>query len=412
VLRHREINRAASMSLLILLACLAAGPAQAGCSSPNGNEADQFYSSAYHTLQFCNGTYWVPFGSGGWTTGGGGGGCSNPTGNEGDQFYNGTYHTYQFCNGTNWISMTVGTVTGGGGAGCSSPAGQEGAQFYNGSYDTYQFCNGTNWINMGGGYIGPGDLVPGATAWYGLRGYSKAVAWSGTQKAINIRRASDNTTKDIYILTNGALDVSTASTFCASTTCYVTEAYDQSGNGYNISQGTTTAQPQLLLSGCGLGSSGLPCLYFNGSDYLVGNADYNTMGTFTTVAERSANFTTGMIIFSQQQGGAISFNGAANQISLYNGSISLSSVADSAWHAMQGVYGATNYLYADGTGTSVGGSTKNNDAGIAWGAFYLGTTKLTGYSTEAGIWTAGFTTAQIGTMCHNQYTYWGTSTSC
>jgi hypothetical protein len=81
---------------LLLLACLAAGPAYAGtCTNPTGNEADEIYNEDYHTYQFCNGTNWTPFGTGG-TIGYSGGGCSNPTGNEADEIYNGDYHTYQF----------------------------------------------------------------------------------------------------------------------------------------------------------------------------------------------------------------------------------------------------------------------------------------------------------------------------
>src|SRR5258708_33498310 len=50
--------------LVILLACLAAGPVFAACYNPPGNEGDQFYSSDYHTYQFCNGTSWLAFGGG------------------------------------------------------------------------------------------------------------------------------------------------------------------------------------------------------------------------------------------------------------------------------------------------------------------------------------------------------------
>ena len=93
-------------------------------------------------------------------------------------------------------------------AGCSNPTGNEADRIYNSDYQTLQFCNGTNWVPFGAynAYVGPGDIVSGATAWYGLRAYSAAIAATGTQKAINIRRASDNTTKDILIRKSGNLD--------------------------------------------------------------------------------------------------------------------------------------------------------------------------------------------------------------
>lgn len=62
-------------------------------------------------------------------------------------------------------------------------------------------------------YTGPGDVVSGATAWYGLRGYSAAYAATGTGKSLNVRRASDNATQDIVILTTGAFDIASYNTF-------------------------------------------------------------------------------------------------------------------------------------------------------------------------------------------------------
>ena len=66
---------------------------------------------------------------------------------------------------------------------------------------------------------------------------------------------------DIVILTSGALDTTTAATFCASTTCYVTEWYDQTGNGNNVTQSTNGNQPALLFNCIG----SLPCVGYSSS---------------------------------------------------------------------------------------------------------------------------------------------------
>lgn len=80
--------RKAALPLLMLLACLAAGPVHATCSNPRGNEADQIYNYCYHTYQFCNGTSWIPMmtvlngglsGSGGGCGGGASGSTWNPS---------------------------------------------------------------------------------------------------------------------------------------------------------------------------------------------------------------------------------------------------------------------------------------------------------------------------------------------
>ncbi|MGB8298335.1 MAG: arabinofuranosidase catalytic domain-containing protein [Polyangia bacterium] len=52
-----------------------------------------------------------------------------------------------------------------------------------------------------------------------------------------VRRASDNTTKDIGILTSGGFaDSAVQDTFCAGTTCTISIIYDQSGKGNHLSK--------------------------------------------------------------------------------------------------------------------------------------------------------------------------------
>src|ERR1039457_4836474 len=50
-----------------------------------------------------------------------------------------------------------------------------------------------------------------------------------------VRRASDNTTTSIYPLSAGGVaNAATQNSFCAGTTCVITEIYDQSGHGNNL----------------------------------------------------------------------------------------------------------------------------------------------------------------------------------
>jgi hypothetical protein len=61
MLRGWKITRHAAA---LLVACLAAGPVYANCTSPTGNETDIKYNGDFHTYQYCNGTAWVAFGGG------------------------------------------------------------------------------------------------------------------------------------------------------------------------------------------------------------------------------------------------------------------------------------------------------------------------------------------------------------
>ncbi len=52
-----------------------------------------------------------------------------------------------------------------------------------------------------------------------------------------VRRASDNSTTNIYPLSAGGVaNAATQDSFCTGTTCVITEIYDQSGNGNNLTQ--------------------------------------------------------------------------------------------------------------------------------------------------------------------------------
>lgn len=79
-------------------------------------------------------------------------------------------------------------------------------------------------------YTGPGDIVASASSWWGLRAYNAAVAATGTQKSAKLRRASDDTTQDILILTDGTFDIASAVSFAGT---------DATGNA--TSAGTSVA---------------------------------------------------------------------------------------------------------------------------------------------------------------------------
>lgn len=316
---------------------------------------------------------------------------------------------------TGWIAGLTGNVG----------VAQEQATAYNagglGTYNPTGFTN-QSWacqvksFFLSTDYVGPGNVVPSALAWWGLRCYNNAKA--GASQAINIRRASDSTTTDIGLTATCNLDVATATTFCASTTCFVTKVYDQTGNGRNIAQATAANQPQLILS-C-LGS--LPCMRFDGvNDYLDTTAFAQAQPfTVSDVATRTGNFTTIGTLIRGDNGTQFIFRyaGAANQVHMYAGtSPAAKTASDSAWHAFNVVFnGASSVLKVDATDNTVNAGTN----GLTGGAQNLtvgtvpggGSEYFTGDLTEEGVWGSGFSATSRTNMCNNQYTYWGTSTSC
>lgn len=119
---------------------------------------------------------------------------------------------------------------------------------------------------------GPGNLVPGAIAYYGLRAYESGY----TGRALALRRESDGAVRDISILKSGRLDIRAARRFCANTRCTVAIWYDQTGHGHDAVQTNPAMQPIFAVS-----AAGIPSLRF---DYGTGQILPNGQN-FITVAD-------------------------------------------------------------------------------------------------------------------------------
>ena len=105
------------------------------------------------------------------------------------------------------------------------------------------------------------DTHPSQAA-FSLRKLSSSYAGS----AIQVRRSSDNSTQNIGFTSSGDLDQSALTSFCASTDCFVTTWYDQSGNSLDATQTTDTKQPKIVSTGVVEIENSKPTIVFDGSD--------------------------------------------------------------------------------------------------------------------------------------------------
>src|SRR5215211_3938725 len=96
-------------------------------------------------------------------------------------------------------------------------------------------------------FSGPGDVVSGAAAWWGLRAYSAATTGANL---VRIRRVSDNVEQNFVSLSTGALDRASIVTFLAATTGRFVTYYDQIGVKH-LTQATAANQAAVNLSGIG-----------------------------------------------------------------------------------------------------------------------------------------------------------------
>ncbi len=113
-------------------------------------------------------------------------------------------------------------------------------------------------------FSAPIDGLPlnteGATTGFSLRKIRTAY----TGNAVRIRRSTDNVEQDIGF-SGTDFDASAFSTFVGAGTGFVTTWYDQGVSGYNATQTTTTAQPEITLSA----QNGKAVITFSGTRYLT-----------------------------------------------------------------------------------------------------------------------------------------------
>jgi hypothetical protein len=132
------------------------------------------------------------------------------------------------------------------------------------------------------------DTYSGSAAAYSLR----ALSSSYTGALIEVRRASDNATQDIYAKYDGSLNVDALESFCSGTNGFVTTWYDQSGNSRDATQGTASSQPQIVSSGSVILENGKPAVQFDGSDDgLLSNLTGDSENyVFISVSNSSSGF--------------------------------------------------------------------------------------------------------------------------
>lgn len=271
-------------------------------------------------------------------------------------------------------------------------------------------------ISAAASYTGPGDIVPGASAWYGLRAYSSATR--GT-KAVNVCNALDVVCADLLTdATTGALVITTiGGVNCSIATCTIKTIYDQTtGNNCtgtcDLTQ-ATIANRAIFNTGSLCTTASLPCMdAVNASGvpcYLsAGNITVNQPLSFSAVTNRpsaAGNYST---VIGHQTGN-YGFYSQPGVMNLAWTADHTATASNAAFHATQAVSkGAGSSLYVDGSTTTFTSSTQNFGAtklaSMADTTCTLDVARM--YFAEFGIWPSDFG-ASVSTINSNQHSYWG-----
>lgn len=284
-------------------------------------------------------------------------------------------------------------------------------------------ANATSVTTTGAGksgptYTGPGDVVSGAKAWWGLRGYN--ATFSGA--VANICDAVTGLVCADITWTNSTLTVPTISGLVCGIgiNCGVKTLYDQSGalscggSACHITQATNSNRPLFTTSCFGL----LPCLSFTGGGAALSNA--TGIGALAQPFSISSVFNRQTVVnfdcyLCDSIGSGFLANNGANAVLMFTGGgLTTATANDTTSHAGQLIYnGASSFYYIDGTNTTNAGL---GTTGLAIGSISFGAAGVrnsaVAFVGEGGVWGSAFSAGDSSNMCHNQFGYWGTTTSC
>jgi hypothetical protein len=268
-------------------------------------------------------------------------------------------------------------------------------------------------------YSGPGNVVTGAVAWWGLRGYN--AAYSG-----NVAQICDSATGLVCATVTwtaaGGLSVPLIGGIaCNNTTaiCVIATLYDQSGAGSclgacNLTQATNANRPIFVVPGASNGctSAASYCMKFATSDVLTNTAGISQFQPFTVsaVVERTSVFTTENDFLLTTSSGFVAngFSSSANTVVAYAGSTATATANDSTPHAIQTIFnGSSTLFYVDGVASPTGNAGGDALSGTIQVGEGNGGNYLNGILTEVGAWVIGFSSGQQSSMNSNQHTYWG-----
>lgn len=265
-------------------------------------------------------------------------------------------------------------------------------------------------------YIGPGDVVPGAIFWGGLRAYSSA---SRGTKAVNVCLPADTACSDFFSdATTGQLVITTISgSSCDNSTviCTVKTVYDQTGNGKDFTNAGGVYPRIIFRVNC---SGSLPCMEFT----MTGNASgacnssfYSTAQPYTIVGpmQRTGDFSALSLIFSADNvglsaGGVIYGYTSPNTAAIFSTSPITAAMTDSAFHSLIGIFnGVSSSIVVDSTATTGNPGTATLQTTACIGRTFNANYGLIGYGFETGVWASAFNSTQYGNMNTNIHSFWG-----
>jgi hypothetical protein len=232
-------------------------------------------------------------------------------------------------------------------------------------------------------FVGLLDTYTGALAAYSFRKLRTAYAGS----AVRIRESGGNTEADIGFTSGGDFNAAAAASHIGGNSGFIVTWYDQSGNGDDLTQSTSTQQPLYVASGIG----SKPCLDFvdtsvtqltSGTDAIALNS--TTASCFAVAIMETGTDAYGRLVTFKANGATLDYDNTAsasiisrfdtnNVIEAYrNGNKGSANASLATAYSIASIFDAANHnIYLNGTvGTGVASS--GTLGGASGGTFRVG----------------------------------------
>ena len=267
-------------------------------------------------------------------------------------------------------------------------------------------------------FTGALDSLPAAAVMYSLRRLRGAY----TGPLLRVRRASDDTERDIAATLGGNLDAITLTNFCGSASCFVTTWYDQSGNDRNAVQNTAAIQPRVVNAGTVELEGTKPALRFMGDQLLQAPllSGQSLQGSFNAVARvtdvtmhRHVMGDRGIITATGRVMRAVSGGASYRGFNTGGGEVSLSGATTqqriiTIWSGSAGFAGALDGTVTSGTVNSFYGAP-NSGFQIGGGGVGQGAGDWIGTISEAAVFEFAIGTSDRQALERSQGSYFGIS---
>jgi hypothetical protein len=267
----------------------------------------------------------------------------------------------------------------------------------------------------GGGYVGPGNVVSGAKAWWGSSGYTS----TDTGNAMEVCEPTNTTCVNWAIGASGYVTPAlVGGADCTMVTCTIRTFYDRSGSnscgGAPCNVVETSATNRAIVAFNAIIST-IPCAFQpgnSGNGYSIATGfNQSQPTTVLAVTERNSHFTTQGVYLQSNTLYPLLQSSSANTVTTYGGTLVTATASDSAFHSIQAVDRTPNSDFqVDSTQTLGAADPGGGSMSVGGGVNVLfdgGTSASQGYMCDLGIWGVAFSGANLTAMNSNRHAAYG-----